>query len=115
MVSPSVGSVVLVRFPFSDLSSSKLRPALVVASAGQDDWILCQVTSNPYADPIAIQITDSDFETGSLQRVSYARPGKLFTANSSLMETEVGMLNAMVFKNVVNAVIGILQRDAKTK
>ena len=115
MVSPSVGSVVLVRFPFSDLSSSKLRPALVLASAGRDDWILCQVTSNPYADPIAIQITDGDFETGSLQRVSYTRPGKLFTANSSLMETEVGRLNATAFKNVVNAVIGILQRAAKAK
>ena len=78
MVAPSVGSVVLVRFPFSDLSSSKLRLALVIASAGQDDWILCQVTSNPYADPIAIRITDSDFETGSLQRVSYARPDLKF-------------------------------------
>ena len=78
MVAPSVGSVVLVRFPFSDLSSSKLRPALVIASAGQDDWILCQVTSNLYTDPIAIRITDSDFETGSLQRVSYARPDLKF-------------------------------------
>jgi len=55
----------------SDLSSSKLRPAVVLASAGRDDWILCQVTSNPYADPTAIQITDGNFETGSLQRVSY--------------------------------------------
>jgi len=115
MVSPSEGSVVLVRFPFSDLSSSKLRPAVVLASAGRDDWILCQVTSNPYADPTAIKITDGDFETGSLQRVSYARPAKLFTANSSLMETEAGRLNVMVFNNVVNAAVGILQRAAKAE
>ena len=115
MVSPSEGSVVLVRFPFSDLSSSKLCPAVVLASAGRDDWILCQVTSNPYADPTAIKITDGDFETGSLQRVSYARPAKLFTANSSLMETEAGRLNVMVFNNVVNAVVGILQRAAKAE
>jgi len=46
MVSPSKGSVVLVKFPFSDLSSSKLRPAVVLAAAGRDDWILCQITSN---------------------------------------------------------------------
>ncbi len=108
MVSPSEGSVVLVKFPLSDLSASKLRPAVVLASAGRDDWILCQVTSNPYADPTAIQITDGNFETGSLQRVSYARPAKLFTANSSLMEIEAGRLNAMAFNNVVNAVVGIL-------
>jgi len=80
MVSPSGSSVVLVRFPFSNLSLLKLRPTVVLASAGRDDWILCQVTSNPYADPIAVQITDSDFETGSLQRVSFARQSKLFTS-----------------------------------
>ena len=78
MVTPSEGSVVLVRFPFSDLSSSKLRPAVVLAFTGRDDWILCQVTSNPYSDPTAIRINENDFEIGSLQRVSYARPGKLF-------------------------------------
>ncbi len=115
MVSPSEGSVVLVRFPFSDLSSSKLRPAVVLASAGRDDWILCQITGNPYADQTAIQIDDHDFETGSLQRVSYARPGKLFTANRSLMATETGKLNSSIFNNIVSAVVDILQRAAKAK
>jgi len=83
MVSPSAGSVVLVSFPFSDLSASKLRPAVVIASGGRDDWILCQVTSNPYADANAIEISDVDFASGSLQRVSFVRPGKLFTSNVS--------------------------------
>ena len=110
MVSPSESSVVLVKFPFSDLSSSKLRPAVVLASVGRDDWILCQVTSNPYADPRAIQITNGDFKTGSLQRLSYARPTKLFTANRSLMKIEVGRLNAIAFNNIVNAVVDILQK-----
>ena len=115
MVSPSESSVVLVKFPFSDLSSSKLRPAVVLASVGRDDWILCQVTSNPYADPRAIQITNGDFKTGSLQRLSYARPTKLFTANSSLMEIEVGRLNAIAFNNIVNAVVDILQKAARDR
>lgn len=115
MVAPSEGAVVLIRFPFSDLSSSKLRPAIVLASVGRDDWILCQVTSNPYADSTAIKITDDDFETGSLQRVSYARPGKLFTANSSLMEAEAGRLNGTAFKNILDAVVNILQWTAKSK
>ena len=84
MVSPSVGSVVLVRFPFSDLSASKLRPAVVLAGVDHDDWILCQITSNPYADTRAVEIVDSDFASGNLMRASYARPGKLFSANTSL-------------------------------
>ena len=85
MVTPSVGSVVLVRFPFSDLSATKLRPAVVLAGVGRDDWILSQVTSNPYSDTGAVELGDSDFVSGSLQRTSYARPGKLFSANSSII------------------------------
>ena len=50
MVAPEPGAVVLVHFPFSDLSQTKLRPAVVLAGAGRGDWILCQVTSNPYGD-----------------------------------------------------------------
>ena len=46
MVTPSVGEVVLVRFPFSYLSQSKLRPAVCLADAGRGDWLLCQITSN---------------------------------------------------------------------
>jgi len=105
---------VLVRFPFSDLSASKLRPALVLASVSRGDWILCQITGNSYADPMAIEVSNNDFETGSLQRVSYVRPGKLFTANSSLMETEVGRLKVAAFKNVIAAIIEILRRAAAT-
>jgi mRNA interferase MazF len=46
----AAGQVVLVRFPFSDLTRSKLRPAVVLANVGRNDWVLCQVTSKPYAD-----------------------------------------------------------------
>lgn len=92
MVTPSVGLVVLVPFPFSDLSQAKLRPAIVLADAGRGDWILCQVTSNPYGDPRAITLAGANFRTGSLNVTSYARPGKLFTANQTLMTSQVGSL-----------------------
>ncbi len=52
-------SVVLVRFPFSDLSQAKLRPAVILADCGRGDWVMCQITSNPYSDSRAIEITDS--------------------------------------------------------
>ena len=66
MVAPAVGQVVLIPFPFSDLTSAKLRPAVVLADAGRDDWVLCQVTSNPYSDPHAIQLVETSFRSGSL-------------------------------------------------
>jgi len=110
MVSLSAGSVVLVKFPFSDLSSTKLRPAIVLAASGRDDWILCQVTSNPYSDPNAIRITDDDFMSGSLQHVSFARPGKLFTANGSIIHAEVGRLVPNSLDKVRRSVTDLLHQ-----
>ena len=108
MVALTAGSIVLVTFPFSDLSKSKLRPAVVLASAERGDWILCQITSNPYADSHAVQLNETDFHSGSLQRISFARPGKLFTANTDLIRMEVGNLKKVAFQNVLKAVINIL-------
>jgi mRNA interferase MazF len=108
VVTSTAGAVVLVPFPFSDLSKSKLRPAVVLADVGRDDWILCQITSNPYNDVRAIELVDSSFATGSLQVTSYARPGKLFTANHSLMG-EIGSLKTAPFKQIVEAVVSLLQ------
>ena len=85
MVTPAAGKVILVPFPFSDLSQSKLRPAVVLAGVGRGDWILCQVTSNPYGDPLAIPLVEESFDEGSLRIDSFARPGKLFTASVGLM------------------------------
>lgn len=42
----AAGQVVIVHFPFSDLSQSKLRPAMVLAEAGRGDWLLCQITAS---------------------------------------------------------------------
>ena len=113
MVTPTAGAVVLVPFPFSDLSQAKLRPAIVLANVGRDDWILCQITSIPYGDPQAIALSDDDFATGSLHVASYARPGKLFTAHRRLMVSRVGQLKAQPFQHIVDAVIQILRSSIK--
>jgi mRNA interferase MazF len=113
VVTPSAGSVVLVPFPFSDLSSSKLRPAVVLGDAGRGDWVLCQITSKPYADPLAIELDNNSFTAGSLQVISYARPGKLFTASQTLMVRRVGTLKADALRMVVDAVIELLRPGLK--
>ncbi len=114
MVAPSNGEVVLVPFPFSDLSQSKVRPAVCLAHAGRGDSILCQIKSKPYGDPTAVPLDGVDFASGGLQLASFARPGKLFTAHSGLMLRSVGVLNATAFDRVLTAVIAVLQPDGKT-
>jgi hypothetical protein len=89
------------------LSQTKLRPAAVLADAGRGDWILCQVTSKAYAGSAAVALEAADFERGSLQRTSYARPGKLFTASGDLRESVAGMLKPESLRGVVAAVVTI--------
>jgi mRNA interferase MazF len=109
VVAPAAGGIVLVPFPFSDLSQAKLRPAVALADAGRGDWILCQVTSNPYGDPGAVHLAASSFSSGSLRSDSYARPGKLFTASRDLMVAQVGILSPEARQQVVDAVVAMLR------
>jgi mRNA interferase MazF len=109
MVAPSAGEVVLVPFPFSDLSHSKVRPAVCLADAGRGDWVLCQITSNPYGDPAAVPLDAPDFASGGLLVASFARPGRLFTANAALMVRSVGRLNAAALQRVLDAVVALLR------
>ena len=109
MVAPAAGAVVLVRFPFSDLSRSKLRPAVVLADAGRGDRVLCQITSKPYGDASAVEIEQSAFASGSLRVTSYVRPGKLFTASGDLITEEVGVLAPGALTRIIDAVTTLLR------
>ena len=109
MVAPAAGVIVLVRFPFSDLSQTKLRPAVVLADAGHGDRILCQVTSKPYGDARAIKLEDANFASGSLRVTSYARPAKLFTANRDLIVAQVATLNQESFTQIIDTVVKLFR------
>jgi mRNA interferase MazF len=112
MVAPAAGQIVLVRFPFSDLSQSKFRPAVCLVWAGRGDWVLCQITSNPYGDSRAVRLDDPDFATGGLKAASYARPGKLFTAHEGLIAGSVGKLRDESLRRVVDAIVTLLRSGA---
>ena len=84
------GDVVVIPFPFSDLSQSKRRPALIIAPLEGDDAILCQITSKTIKDIYAISIDDSDFDSGSLKQSGNIRPNRLFTADSHIILYRAG-------------------------
>lgn len=112
MGASSIGSVVVVPFPFSDLTQSKRRPAVVLAYSERGDWILCQVTSNSYADTRAVTLTDADFTQGGLRITSFARPTKLFTAHESLFLQEVGILNNQSVMRIKDEVVSVIRENA---
>ncbi len=103
------GDVVIVPFPFSDLSQAKRRPALVVANLTGDDLILCQITSQARADSYAVAITNADFSNGGLNQDSNIRPNRLFTADQGIILYKAGQLKAEKLKEVIDKIIDILQ------
>ena len=108
----AAGEVVTLPFPYTDLSLGKLRPVLLLASAGSQDWIVCQITSNPFADPNAIPLAATDFVTGGLQHTSYLKPCKLFTAHESLIVESMGALKASVLEVARDAVIQAIRKSS---
>lgn len=87
------GEVVVVPFPFTDLSSVKVRPALVLAVLTRGDVILCQITSQSAGHPEAIPVGPSDFAPGgSLPRDSFALPHRIVTAHESCVSRSAGRL-----------------------
>lgn len=84
------GDVVVIPFPFSDLSGAKKRPALVLASLKGDDIILCQITSQNVKDSYALTLDNSGFNSGSLNKPSNIRPNRLFTAEKSIIIRKIG-------------------------
>jgi mRNA interferase MazF len=105
------GDVVVVPFPFSDLSSSKNRPAFVINDLSGDDIILCQITSQAVSDKFAIKIISSDFTDGSLpQPTSNIRPNKLFTADKNIIIKKAGKLKSQKITEIINKLVEIIRK-----
>jgi mRNA interferase MazF len=83
------GDVVLVSFPFTDLTSTKRRPAVVVSpdtfNARNEDVVLVAVTSQITREVATVLLRQRDVVDGVLPKESVARLAKLFTLHSSLV------------------------------
>jgi mRNA interferase MazF len=110
---PSVGDVVIIPFPYSDLSQSKRRPALVLAEVGRGDFLLCQITSKQYGDFHALPLSESDFISGGIKRDSFIRGAKLFTGNDALILGVAGRLKHSKLSEVIHQLVEMLSACLK--
>jgi len=103
------GDVVVVPFPFSDLSGSKRRPALVISQLRGDDVILCQITTPKRLDGYSINLSGTDFICGSIDHQSVIRPNRLFTADSNKIIRSAGKLSPKKVVEVIEKLIEIIR------
>jgi mRNA interferase MazF len=104
------GSVVVIPFPFSDLSAAKRRPALVLANLTGNDILLCQITSRCHDEKYSILLKTTDFETGDLPVESYIRPARIFTADKNIILNTKGIVSNEILNKTINNIISILKQ-----
>ncbi|HZK33496.1 MAG TPA: type II toxin-antitoxin system PemK/MazF family toxin [Tissierellaceae bacterium] len=97
-------------FPFSDLSNSIKRPALVLANLQGDDLILAQITSQTIFDSYSISVESDDFSTGKLKMKSNIRPNKIFTAEKDIILYKIGSLEDEKIDAVIEKIIEIFAK-----
>ena len=102
------GEVVVIPFPFSDLSQYKRRPALVISSLLGNDVILCQITKVGANRPYSISLKGTDFHSGSLKIDSFVRPNRLFTAESSIIIKSIGFIKQNKLQEIIGDLITII-------
>jgi mRNA interferase MazF len=105
------GSIVVLPFPFSDLTATKKRPALVIVDLEGDDLILCQITSSNQQDTYAISLDQSDLKKGTLKIDSLIRTNKIFTATSDIIEYELGKITEAKMKEVEDKLVEIILKS----
>lgn len=104
------GEIVVIPFPFSDLSGSKRRPALVLSDLPGDDIILCQITSQHTKDKFAIPLTQSDLQSGSLITSSFIRPNRIFTADKNIIIKTIAISNKDTLEKTINSIVKLLTK-----
>ncbi|MFH1631725.1 MAG: type II toxin-antitoxin system PemK/MazF family toxin [bacterium] len=94
------GDIVLVRFPFTDLSSTKSRPALVLSKSNiDDDVIAAAITSRGHERHF--RFTEGDLQRGRLPGTSYVRCDKVATLHRSLVVKNVSALRPEKIEHVI--------------
>jgi mRNA interferase MazF len=104
------GDVVVIPFPFSDLSDIKKRPALVLADLPGDDILLCQITSQPHNEATALPLTAARFVSGSLPISSFIRPTRIFTADKHIIIRKAGTISPTLMNSVTDAIVSFLKK-----
>jgi len=107
------GEVVLVPFPFTDLSTARQRPAVVVSAgwynAQKDDCILAAVTTVIRNEQDEVLVQGAEVGPAGLRSESAVRAGKLFTIQRSLIRRSLGTLSQGTLTRVLSEVRAVFQ------
>lgn len=101
---PKQGDIVLVPVPFTDLSSQKRRPVIVVSNDEYNhqvaDIVVVAMTSRPLRTAYGFTITTDDLKKGKLNRPGQVRADKIYALSQSIVVKTFGRVNTHVLSRV---------------
>lgn len=108
--------VVLISFPFTDLTSVKVRPALVISNDSynetQDDIVLLLITSNisrVSSDDYLLESENTVFTDTGLKKTSVFRVGKIHTLRKTLLVSKLGFVGSGILREIEGRLRNLLQ------
>ena len=102
-----VGDIVIVRFPYTDLSNARIRPGLLVADVRHDqqpDWVVCRITTQSLPGSGQIALEPNDLVVGQLAQDSWVRPDRIMTMNEQIFRNTVARLTDAKLAEILAAV-----------
>jgi mRNA interferase MazF len=110
--------VVLVPFPYSDLSSAKRRPVLIVSNNEFNDQfqdvLVCVITSNLFVDEYSVKLENKDLEIGILPESSIVKTHKLFTIEKSKIIKKFSIVKLDYFDLIKDKIEALIQKSEKS-
>jgi mRNA interferase MazF len=101
---PLQGEIVLLPIPFTDLSSQKRRPVIVISNdvyhRSTTDMVIVAMTSNPATVEYGFVILPSDLDRGRLNRPGTVRVDKIYTISQSLIAAHFGHVRRGVLDRI---------------
>lgn len=109
------GDILLVPIPFSDLTSMKKRPVLVLSNnlynEQTEDIIVAAITSNIRGIGYEILIDNEDMIKGNLPRISCVRPDKIYTLSKEIVVKKYGQLANRKIQDVIAKIYEIMNNS----
>lgn len=102
------GDIIVIPFPFSDLSRNKRRPAFVIRDLPDNDILLCQITSKPNKDSFSVPLLNIDFKNGELPIESNIRVNKIFTADKRIIVHKVGAVKGNYCEKIIDNIVKLI-------
>ncbi len=104
------GDIVIFPFPYTDLSTIKLRPCLVLSNEMNEDILLCQITSkNSIKDNYVVELEKNETLNGSLMIDSFIRTNMLFTANKNQITKKICKMPKEKYSKVIEKIVSLIK------